>query len=147
MSLLLSDLKTVLAGLCGGTLTAAGLDGSDTSTAWMYPIASALRSLGLVPASPLTVVDADLVAVSDDQVGQLVDVAELAALEAALGNYTKVDQKISLGEIKLGQLRSELEATISRKALAVRQRYGVGTATLTAGVVDLSFDAQTEDVP
>ena len=141
MSLTTLSLQAYLSTACGGTLTAAGLDGSTTSAAWLGPIAAGVRSLGLALVDPLSAVDADLVPVVASQVDQLLDVAELRALENALNHYTKVSQKISMGEKRFGEFRTELEATIARKSTSVMNQYGIGLATISAGVIDLAFDS------
>ncbi len=145
MALLVSDLQAVLSGLCGGMLASAGLDGSPASAAFLYPVARSLAELGVFPASPLTAADLDLTGVTPDMLPQLVDVAELHALESALSNYTVVDERISLGEQKHGQVRAGIEAAIARKAEEVRRRYGVGRGSLAGGTVDLDFALTFDD--
>lgn len=139
MAIVVADLQTALANRCGGMFTAAGLDGSATSTLWLEPIASSARELNITLASPLTVVDADLAGVTQPQVSQLIDVAEFRALESALENFQKVSQKISLGEQAKGEIRDGLENAIERKARYVRDKYGVGRGTLTGGEVCVPF--------
>lgn len=139
MGVLVADLQKVLSGLCGGLLTAAGLDGSATSAAWLYPLATSATALGISLANGLTVVDDDLAGVTQNQLPQFVEVAELRALENALENYTLVTMKLSLQEQDLDQIRAGLEKAIVRKAAYVKERYGVGRGSLTAGVVNLGF--------
>ena len=141
MAITVATMSAALADICGGTLIVAGLDGSAASTAWLGPIAAGLRSLGLTTATPLTTVDADLAPVADEDIDQLLSVAELRSLENALNHYTKVDQTISMGSKRFGQFRSDLEATIARRRAEIKELYGFGVATITAGVIDLSFDS------
>jgi hypothetical protein len=143
VAILVSDLQATLAGRCGATLTKAGLDGSASSSAWLDPLAESAREMGVTLASPLTVADADLAAVTQAQVSQLVDVAELRSLENALGNLTKVSQKVSLGAQDWGELRDGLERAIGRLAARARDLYGVGRGTVQGGTVRLDFQEPT----
>jgi hypothetical protein len=141
MPLLVADVQAALAGRCGGLVASAGLDAAPSSPAWLDPIASSARELNLTLASPLTVVDADLAGVPNGRVSQLVDVAELRALESALGNYSRVTQAVGLGSQALGEVRVGLEAAITRKAKYVAEKYGVGRGSLSLGTVSLGFNA------
>ena len=138
MPVLVSSVATTLASRCGAWTAAANLDANAPNDA----ISTSARELGLTLADPLNVVDADLAAVTQDQVSQLVDVAELRLLESTLENYASVDQKISLGSISFGQLRADLERAVARKVLYVEQRYGIGRGTLTGGTVNLRFQQE-----
>jgi hypothetical protein len=140
MPVLVADVQAALSGRCGGLVASAGLDGSAASLAWLEPIAASARELNVTLASPLTVVDADLAAVAANQVSQLLDVAELRALESALGNYARVSQTVGLGSQSLGEVRVGLEAAITRKAQYVARRYGIGRGSLSLGTVNLGFN-------
>jgi hypothetical protein len=135
----LDSLQRVLASRCGALLTAAGLDGSEASTAWLDPIASGARFMGVALADPTTVTEADLEAVAPGQVSQLLDLAELRALESALYNNTAVDQRISLGEQKLGQVRADLLDAIKLKTAYLQRVYQIGAVPLAAGTINLNF--------
>lgn len=126
---------------CGGILASAGrstvTDGTNPNT--VGPLREALASLGYSVASFGAVTDADLSAVADSQIPQLLDVAELRLLRNAWGWYSKVDQRISLGQQALGQIRSGLQATILELAERCRRVYGYGHGTIAGGAVDLGF--------
>ena len=139
MALLVTDLKAGSPAAASATLTKAGLDGSAASSAWLEPLAASARELGLTLASPLTVGDADLAVVTQAQVSQLVDVAELRSLENALGNLTKVSQKGVARRTGVGRTAGGAGEAIARKAAYVRDRYGVGRATIQAGTVRLEY--------
>jgi hypothetical protein len=145
VALTVSGLQALLSGLCGNWLAASDLDGTATSAAFLYPIARSLTELGIAPASPLTVADADLTAVTADQLPQLVDVAELWSIQTALQNYSKIDQTGSLGQKRFGHLRMDMERTLARKSKEVRQRYGFGRGSLVGGTVDLDFATTFDD--
>lgn len=103
------------------------------------------RSLGLIPASPLNLVDADLTGVADVQLPQLLDIAELRTLENILGNRAAPDQMADTDNQQWhGKFYDSLEKTVERKSKRCLNRYGYGLASLTPGVFDLGF-AETID--
>lgn len=142
MALLVASIVKNLTSRCGGMTATASLDSNSYNEA----VSTSARELGITLADPLNAVDSDLTAVTQDQATQFLDVAELRLLESALANYTKVDQKISLGSISFGQLRSDLEALVARKAAYVRMRYGIGLGTLGGAIVDLQFQEAGNDL-
>lgn len=132
---------------CGKLLAAAGLDGSTvdgTNAALSDPLAEALRSLGVAPASPASPSTADLAGVADASAPQLLDVAELRALETVLSNWAEPDQVAGQDNRQdLGKLRDSLERTVARKSERARSLYGYGAdATASAGLLDLGFQTR-----
>jgi len=137
MPLTRANVETILIGRAGKILALAGLDGLTRTGAnpdLGDPIRVGLASLGLGTATLGVVVDADFAPITAFNVDQLLDVATLAALEAALGNLVQ----------SLGKLRDSIEATVRRKRLQAERQYGYGLPSLTAGVLDLGF-AETID--
>lgn len=99
-----------------------------------------LRSLGLAPASPVAVVDADLAGVADCDVPQLLDVATLRLNETILGNRASPDQMADTDNQQWhGKFYDSLEATTERLRRQCERQYGYGLAPLTPGVFDLGF--------
>lgn len=144
MAVLVASLKSVLSNRCGGMVTDAGLDGSAASMFWLDPIATSARELGITLADPTTVTDADLAGVTQGQVTQFLDVAELRSLESALHNNVDVTEKIALGEHDWSDVRKSLETAVARKAAYVKARWGIGLGTITGGTISLDF-AETMD--
>ena len=143
-----ANLDLLLLRMTAVKLAYAGLDSTTadgTNPDLGFPKVAAYRSLGLVPIGPLNLVDADLVGVADGQLNQLLDVAELATLEAILGNLSNVDQTTDTDNLQLhGKFYQALEATVARKRTQAQRAYGYGLGTLTPGVFDLGF-AETID--
>lgn len=120
----------------GTTATGANLDLND-------PIGWAIRQCGGATAAPSLVTDADLTTVSDTD--QLLDLAELRALESALQNYDAVDLRAGPRTESFDQLGKRLEALITRKRKQLAADYNFGAGRLDTGVISLSF-AETGDV-
>jgi len=148
MPLTRANVETILIGRAGKILALAGLDGLTRTGAnpdLGDPIRVGLASLGLGTATLGVVVDADFAPITAFNVDQLLDVATLAALEAALGNLDQPDQTADTDNVQsLGKLRDSIEATVRRKRLQAERQYGYGLPSLTAGVLDLGF-AETID--
>lgn len=145
MSLTKAQADTELVDRAGGLLTFVGkstlVDGTNPDT--VGALRDALASLGRSVATFGVVTDSDLSGVSSTDYDQLFDVAELRLLRNIRGSLTAVDQRISLGEQKLGQVRDGLNQAINDLEARVKAQYGVGLGTVAAGTVDLGF-AQTE---
>lgn len=139
MAILVADVKGVLSTRCGATLAMSGLDGTATSSLFLDGIASSARELGVTLASPLTVVDADLVGVTQSQISQLLDVAELRTMETALNSFTQCDTKYDTEEIDAASVGRLLADSVKRLSAYVLEKYGIGQAAPTLGNVDLGF--------
>ena len=90
MAVTREDVETVLVSRCGKFLELVGLDDDQPNAALSDPIVWALRMLGFSPASPTTVVDADMTTVAASHYDALFDLAELRTLENIQGNLTLV---------------------------------------------------------
>jgi hypothetical protein len=127
-------------------LAYAGLDGvtvDGTNQSLNDPIAAGLASLG-VAAAGLAVADPDLLAVDSIAARQLLDVAELRALESILGNKASPDQRALNSYLYEGRFYAQLQKTIAYKNSQVEREYGIGVPTVSAGVLDLGFAATTD---
>lgn len=129
----------------GGLLSFAGrsvlVDGTNPDT--VGALRAGLASLDLTPAVAGTVTDVDLAQVDSADLDQLYDVAELRLKRNLLGWMTLCDQKISLGEQKLSQVRDSLLLAIKDLEAQVKDCYGIGGGRVSGGAVDLGF-AQTD---
>lgn len=126
----------------GRLMTLAGLDGTSAvggNPDLADPIAVGLRSVGVTPADPTDPADADFATVLPSSVPQLLDVAELRALENVLGHLDQPDQQQGADRQDWGKLAERLERTIARKAAALARTYGLEAGTLAAGTIALGF--------
>ncbi|MDB5352369.1 MAG: hypothetical protein JWN86_3616 [Planctomycetota bacterium] len=127
---------------CGKRLTFVGLDGATrdgTNADLADPIAAGLRSLGLPVADITNPTSAELSAVADAQVDQLLDVAELRCLKSILGNIDEVDEQAGTDRKDFGKFAVALQAVIEALETRCRDMYGVGIAAPTVGVIGLNF--------
>jgi hypothetical protein len=142
MGLTRAAAEAILVGRCGKILALAGLDGTTvdgTNPDLADPIRSGLASLGLATATVGAVVDADLAAIASETLDQLLDVAEVRALESALGNLDQPDQEASLNNYQyLGRLRDSIEKTVARKRTQAVQKYNFGQGAVSSGTVAIN---------
>lgn len=137
-----ANVESILVRRIGKLLTAAGLDGTTISGAnqdLSDPIGWAVLQLGGAVTSRVSVADSDVATVAAADEEALLDLSELRALESALTNYDATDIKVGDRSESLGQLGGRLEKAIERKRAQVRATYGIGLATLSAGVIPLGF--------
>lgn len=110
----------------GRYLTAAGLDGTTVNGAnadLADPIAWAVRKLDGTTADPTNPVTTEVQAVS--RVDALFDLAELRALENALGNLSLVTATVGQRTEQYNDLARRLAEMIPRKRKAVEQEHGI----------------------
>jgi hypothetical protein len=144
-----ANVEVELISRIGRLLTAAGLDGTTVNGAnasLAGPIAYAIRASGGALANLLVVTDADLAAFDVALMDQLLDLAELRALENALGNYDGVDIRVGQRSESFSQLGTRLADRIAILRGRLLTIYGIGAGSLTAGVIDLAF-AEDGDLP
>jgi hypothetical protein len=140
-----ADVESELIDRCGALLSLVNVDGTTvngTNASLAGPIREGLLSLGLAPASFATVTDADLAPATADQWDQLLDVAELRTLRNVSAAYTKVDQRVSLGEQKLSQLGDRLDVRIAELQALLRSKYGIGVNALSFQGLGLDFESR-----
>jgi len=102
----------------------------------------AARFLGIIPSSPVAIVDDDLAGLADPQLPCLFAVAELVTLESILGNRAAPDQEAGTDNYQYhGKFYDSMETTVARKRTTCLRQYGYGQGTLTPGVMDLGFAA------
>jgi len=100
----------------------------------------ALGTLGVVPADPLHIVDADLAGLNSAAASnQFFDVAEWRMLEAILSNLT--DEEL----LKVGvttpakEIEPILRRSAEKLASYIKSTYGVGIAEASLSVIDWQF--------
>ena len=109
------------------------------------PMATALRTCGVTPASPITVTDSDLGDLPDDSIDEFFDRAELRLLENISGNIDLTDIQVGPRRESLSQLSDQLEKLIVQKTEKIANTYGDSSGNLTPGVISLDFAQKYDD--
>ncbi len=147
MGLTRAAIEGILVRRCRARLAAAGLstltDGSNPDL--NDALCQALRALGLAAADAGSVTDADLAAVTAEQIDALLDVAELRTLETVAGNLALVDVAIGPRREELSQLADQVEKAIARLQRKIEREHGLGAGALEYGVLRLNFAEKGED--
>jgi hypothetical protein len=102
------------------------------------PIGTALRKMGLTASNPVT--DTDLSAVTDDQIDELFDRAELRVLQNILGNSDFSTWSTGPRSESASNITAELVGAIQRLEAHIQRAYGDG-ATLSYGNLAGNFQA------
>jgi hypothetical protein len=147
MTITRANVEAILVARCGKLLAAADLDGTTiagTNASLNDPIGWAARQLGYPVANLTAVSDSDLANVTDDEVDQLLDLAELRTLQNIEGNLDDVDISANGRDESLGQLVKQVQTRLDRVKAAIEKTYGTGLGTLSAGVVTLDFMEKDE---
>jgi hypothetical protein len=142
MSLTRANVESILVKRCGRLLTAADLDGSTvdgTNADLNDPIGWAVRQAGYTVTDITAVADADLASVATTNYDELLDLAELRALETILGNLDDVNIKIGPRSEDLSDLARQVEKRLELQRKKVELEYGYGVGTLEAGVITLEI--------
>ena len=147
MTITRANVETVLVRRCGKLLTAAELDGTTINGAnadLNDPIGWALRQLGFTVASIAFVKDSDLTSIDDDNIDQLLDLAELRALNNVAGNLDGYAITVGPRTEQRQQLAEQVSKRIERLQQTIEKQHGIGLGTFTAGVIGLDF-AEVEE--
>jgi hypothetical protein len=144
MTITRANAETELVSRCGKrmALVSMAVTVVGTNADLNGPLASALRKMGLV--SSITVTDANLAALTDDQIEEFFDRAELRVLQNILGNSDFNNFTIGPRSESMSNLTSELDKAIQRKEDYIRRAYGDNNATLEYGNLVQNFQ-ETED--
>lgn len=141
MALTRQAAEILLVARVGPLLTAADMDGTSTSGNNLdlrYVISRSIRNLGYT-VDPIFIEDADVAQVTEAQYDEFLDVAELLALEAILGNLDDVDIRVGPRSEKLSQLAAQVERKIKRLAKRVEDLYSYGLSAPVAGYLTVEF--------
>jgi len=104
-----------------------------------------LTELGRPPASPATVVDADLVAVPAAESNQLDDLVMYRCYETILLNLTADLLREAGIKEDPAALRPVFQKLLDRLAAKLKEQYGVGLPTPSYGVISLDFQQRGDD--
>ena len=147
MTITRDNVEAILVQRCGKLLAAADMDGTTiagTNASLNDPIGWSTRRLGYPVANLTSVSNADLASVADEEVDQLLDLAELRTLQNIEGNLDDVDISANGRSESLGQLVKQVQTRLERVKAAIEKEYGTGLGTLSAGVVELDFMEKDE---
>lgn len=108
-------------------------------------VAFGLNELGLPPAAEGVLVDGDLAAVDADQHNQLDDMVMCRAYETILNNLTDdLLREAGINE-KAADVRPGFERRLAKLEAKLRDKYGVGLPTPSAGIISMNFQQQGDD--
>lgn len=132
----------------GALFTELELDGvtdSGTNDDLNDAIGYAIRQCGSTVSDMTEVADADLAAISTDETDKLLDYAELRALRTCLTIARRlVTFQTGPRREELSKLSEGLAVDIKAKFDEISETYGLGVASLEAGVVTLQFMESNE---
>lgn len=104
-----------------------------------------LNQLGLTPAAATTIVDADVAAVPAGDHNQLDDLVIYRCYETILLNLADdLLREAGVAE-SADKLRPVFQKLLDRLAAKLKDQYGVGLPTPTAGAIALDFAARGDD--
>ena len=148
MALTRANVEGILIKRVGALMTAASMDGTTidgTNTDLNDPIGQALMRLDYTPTDITLIVDADLSSVGTGDYAGLLDIAEWRVLESIAGNLALVDITVGPRSEKLSQLADQVTAMAANKRQQVEDEYGIGGASMTAGILTLDFMQKTSE--
>jgi len=103
------------------------------------PIGFAIRWCNGTTVDVAEVSDVDVATVGNSRLDELLDVAELRALQNAFGNYSAVGLKIGPRSEYQDQLAVRLRARIKDMEKDLGNRYGYGIVEAEVGTISLDF--------
>ena len=141
MAVTRANVENVLIKRLGPLMTKAGQDGTTvdgSNTDLADPIGWALRTAGYTTADITNPTTAE-VADAEDDIDQVVDLAEYRGLENILGNLDDVDVTVGPRSEKLSQLATQVQKRLDDVKDRVEDLYGYGAAALEVGVITYEF--------
>jgi len=142
-----ANVENVVIHRLGALMAKAGFDGTTvdgTNADLNQPISWAVHQVEGDVADVSTATDAEVVAVADASVDELLDYAELKAAEDTLGNLDDVDTTVGPVKEALSQLAKLLEKRIETIQKRVERLYGHGTSD-GYGVMTLNIAQHGDD--
>jgi hypothetical protein len=141
MAVTRANVENVLVKRLGPLMTKAGQDGTTvdgTNTDLADPIAWALRTVGYTTADITNPTTAE-VASAEDDIDQVVDLAEFRALGSMLTNLDDVDVTVGPRSEKLSQLAAQVQKRLDSVKDRIEDIYGYGASSLETGVITYEF--------
>jgi hypothetical protein len=148
MAYTLENFQVLLVRRTSAIMAEVSMDTDTTSTAntdLADPLSFALRQIGIIPTDITAPADADFLTVTDDQIDELLDLAEYRLLTNIFQNFDDVDVRIGHRQEEFSQLANRVGQRIDRMRTHIRDVYGYGRDELEAGVIDLDFDTSGDD--
>lgn len=111
------------------------------------PMRRALAALGLGVSDPAAVADADFAALTDEDLDEFLDRAELAAMKRVRGNFTKTSVMVT-GAVQTytSDLLRQLAAIIPQMEADIQRDWGSAFGSLSVHMLD-NATAETLDGP
>lgn len=109
------------------------------------PIRRALVAVGAPPDDPFAVADADLAGLAGPDLDNLLDAAELFALETALNNIDAIDVRTTDVDQRRSQYAQRLATIVERKRRDLDRRIGLDVQAPEVGLLDLGTDPAADD--
>lgn len=137
-----AEVEAELLSRAGALMLTADLDGHEkdgSNEDLAGPIAFSLRQLGITPAKFRDVTTADISAVSEADVDQLLDVAEWRLWKNIQGHLDDADLTIGDRSERYSQLQPVVQARITESERLIKRLYQIGEGKLSAGVLRVAF--------
>jgi len=141
MAVTRANVENVLVHRVGPLLTKAGMDGSTvdgTNDDLAYPIGFGLREAGYTTAD-ITSPTSSEVGDAEDDIDEVVDLAEYRTLANILGNLDDVDTTVGPRSEKLSQLAAQVQKRLEMVQKRLENIYGYGAVALETGVITYEF--------
>jgi len=149
MALTIVQVETVLIRRVGALFTAVGLDGTTidgNNPDLVDPVGASIRNLGGSVTTITNVVDADLAGIVETDYDELLDVAELRALQSAHSAATTlINTAIGPRKEELSSIANSLAKLIEQKQKQTEELYGYGLRPLESGLLELDFAEHDQD--
>lgn len=123
-----------------GMDTSTGAGNEDAADA----LIGAMEWLEIGLDDPGRVSDDDLASVTAYQWAALIDIGDLKLMEAILGNADEVTSSDNQRKKSASDFALWVQGTIDAKLAELKIKYGYGLASLTAGSIDLGFQATSD---
>ena len=138
MAITVSQTETLLGQRVGKLLAAVGLN--ETSSDMADAITYALRELGYSVTNHAMPSNDDLASVTDANVTEFLDIAELRQLETLLNEVSvKVTVAVGPRREELSHVSDILAKIIEQKRKQLQAEYGRGLSTLEGATIGLRF--------
>ena len=141
MALTRANVEYLLLRRVGSLFSEVGLNGATSNNSDLDdPMGYAIRKSGGSVADATAVADADVTTVAEADVDQMLDLAELRALETARTAARRlVTTSLGPRREQLSDIAEGLEKDIAAKRADIMAQYGIVGSTIEGGVVSLRF--------
>jgi hypothetical protein len=140
-----ANAETSLVSRLGGKMALVGfaITTVGSNAALDDPLAVALRKMGHTASNPVT--DGNLAGLTDAEIDELLNRAELRLLGNIAGNIDLTDIQVGPRRESLGQLAEQCEKAIARLSKSIEREFGAGLSGLNGGSLMLDFQETVDD--